>query len=71
MMDRLEKRREKWLEKLMETRKSKADWMIKVGGAGNESKILGEIQKLRDAILQLEGNDIVELEDSDEILLDD
>ena len=71
MMDRLEKRREKWLEKLMETRKSKADWMLKVGGAGNESKILGEIQKLRDAILQLEGNDIVELEDSDEILLDD
>ena len=71
MMDRLEKRRDKWLDKLMETRKSKADWMIKVGGAGNESKILGEIQKLRDAILQLEGNDIVELEDSDDILLDD
>lgn len=73
MMDRLEKRREKWLEKLMETRKSKADWMAKVGGTGNESKILGEIQKLRDAIMQLEGNEPIALDmpDEDEVLLDD
>ena len=32
MIDKLEKRREKWLDKLMETRKSKADWMAKIGG---------------------------------------
>jgi len=76
MLDRLERRREKWLEKLMETRKSKADWMIKVGGGGNESKILSEIQKLREALTQLEGVDAPQLtsveqeEEDDEILID-
>ena len=73
MLDRLEKRLEKWLEKLMETRKSKADWMLKVGGGQNESKILGEIQKLRDAIMQLEKSDEVISIDAqeEELLLDD
>jgi hypothetical protein len=73
MLDRLERRREKWLEKLMETRKSKADWMIKVGGGGNESKILSEITKLREALSQLEGVEapqLIEEDDDDEILID-
>lgn len=68
VVDKLEKRREKWLDKLMETRQAKAQWMLKVGGSQNESKILGEIQKLREAISKLE---IEEDENSDEILLDD
>ena len=73
MLDRLERRREKWLEKLMETRKSKADWMVKVGGGGNESKILSEITKLREALSQLEGVEapqLIEEDDDDEILID-
>ncbi len=73
MLDRLERRREKWLEKLMETRKSKADWMAKVGGGGNESKILSEITKLREALSQLEGVEapqLIEEDDDDEILID-
>lgn len=68
VVDKLEKRREKWLEKLMETRKAKAEWMLKVGGTNNESKILAEIQKLREAISNLE---IEEIDEDDTILLDD
>ena len=74
MMDRLEKRREKWLEKLMETRKAKADWAIKVGGPQSESRILAEISKLREAISTLEAEPVKELDytdDEEEILLKD
>ncbi len=74
MLDKLEKRREKWLEKLMETRKAKADWMHKMGTGNNESKILGEIQKLREAITHLETGDPIQIEaldDEDQLLLDD
>ena len=53
----------------METRQAKAQWMLKVGGSQNESKILAEIQKLREAISKL---DVEEVEiDEDRILLDD
>jgi len=69
VIDKLERRREKWLDKLMETRQAKAHWMLKVGGAQNESKILAEIQKLREAISKI---DVEELDVDDErILLDD
>lgn len=71
VLDKLEKRREKWLDKLMETRKAKADWMAKVGGGNQESKILAEIQKLRDAVLELEGDEPKILSaDDDQLLLD-
>jgi len=74
VLDKLEKRREKWLDKLMETRKAKADWMAKVGGGNQESRILTEIAKLRDAIVELEGAEepkVLEASTDDEILLDD
>ena len=75
MLDRLEKRREKWLDKLMETRKAKADWMAKVGGNQTESKILGEIQKLREAISTLDSDESISIltsdYDDDTLLLDD
>jgi hypothetical protein len=74
MLDKLERRREKWLDKLMETRKAKADWMVKVGSHQSESKILGEIQRLREAVLQLEEGNPLEIssenDDEEEILLD-
>tara|TARA_Y100000310_G_C20377086_1_gene666257 strand:- start:307 stop:759 length:453 start_codon:yes stop_codon:yes gene_type:complete len=71
VIDRVEKRREKWLDKLMETRKSKADWIMKVGNTHNESKILGEIRKLREAIGQLDIEEVDFEDDEDKILLDD
>ncbi len=46
-IDRIERRREKWLDKLMETRKAKADYAFKVGDIGKESKVLREIQAIR------------------------
>ena len=69
VIDKLERRREKWLDKLMETRQAKANWMLKVGGTQNESKILSEIQKLREAISNLDVEEIDE--NDDQILLDD
>lgn len=69
VVDKLEKRREKWLEKLMETRKAKAEWMLRVGGNQNESKILAEIQKLREALSNMDAEEVSE--DDDQILLDD
>lgn len=67
MIDRLERRRERWLERLMETRKSKADFMMKMGENQNNSKVLFEIQALRTALSSVE---IKELEDED-IYIDD
>jgi hypothetical protein len=68
LIDKLEKRRERWLEKLMETRKSKADFVSRLGNENQNSKVLGEIQKLREALLIAQENVIVV---KDEILLDD
>lgn len=68
MIERLEKRREKWLDKLMQTRKAKADWAAKMGHTNTDSKILGEIQALRQALTQMDTKLIT---DEEEILLGD
>ena len=39
MIDKLERRREKWLDKLMETRESKANFMAKMGESNNNSLV--------------------------------
>jgi hypothetical protein len=49
-IDKLERRREKWLDKLMETRKAKADWAAKMGNNQEESKILTEITEMRKVV---------------------
>lgn len=49
-IDKLERRREKWLDKLMETRKAKADWAHKMGNNQEESKILTEITEMRKVV---------------------
>lgn len=67
MIDKLEKRRERWLERLMETRKSKAEFMVKMGENQNNSKVLSEIQALREALSSVDAN----LIEDEEILLDD
>lgn len=66
MIDKLERRREKWLDKLMETRKSKSDFMLKVGETNNNSKVLQEISQLREALFAATTNEVVE-----EILIDE
>lgn len=66
MIDKLERRREKWLEKLMETRKAKSDFMLKVGETNNNSRVLQEISQLREALYS-----IADPDDPKEILLDD
>jgi hypothetical protein len=49
-IDRLERRREKWHDKLMETRKAKADWAAKMGNNQAESRVLNEITEMRNFI---------------------
>jgi hypothetical protein len=67
MIDRLERRRERWLERLMETRKSKADLMLKMGENRNNSKVLSEIQALREALSSVQ----IEEGDDEDIFIDD
>ena len=67
LIDRLEKRREKWLDKLMETRKARAEFISKMDDSTN-SKVLGEIQKLREALINNSESAIMI---GEEILLDD
>lgn len=68
VIDKLEKRREKWLDKLMETRKAKAEWIAKVGGGDDDSKVLSEIKQLREALMKMSLE--VSEEDSEDIYLD-
>lgn len=66
MIDKLEKRREKWLDKLIQTRKTKAEFMLKMGESNNNSRVLEEISRLREALYSIEAP-----EGAKEILLDD
>lgn len=50
MIDKLEKRRERWLDKLIETRKGKFTMATKLGAAQENSEILSEIRRLREVI---------------------
>lgn len=68
-LDKMEKRRQKYLDQLMETRQRKAEWMLRVGNTQQESKILSELKKLRETLKEIEKENL-EIEE-DEILLDD
>ena len=69
-LDKLEKRRQKYLDQLMETRQRKAEWMLRVGNVKEESKILNELKKLRETLKEIETENR-DIEDDEEILLDD
>jgi hypothetical protein len=74
MLDRLERRREKLLTSLLETRKAKSDWLLKLGDPQKEGKILSEIRTLREAVKELGVKEPLQLNDGDpvdDILLDD
>ncbi len=47
-VDKLERRREKWLDRLMETRKAKADWDLRLGSLTGDSPVLAEITRIRE-----------------------
>jgi hypothetical protein len=52
-IDVLERRREKLLDKLMETRKAKADWAAKMGNTSADSRMLTEITEMRAAVSRM------------------
>jgi hypothetical protein len=69
-MDRIEKRKMQWLDRLMQTRKSRAEFLERIG-KGQDSKIMDEIQKLRVAIEGLkEGDPVVMDVPAEEVLLE-
>ena len=65
MIEKLEKRRDKWIERLMESRKSKAEMLAKVGGVESNSKVLNEIEDLKKVLLEASS------QSTEELLLDD
>jgi hypothetical protein len=68
VIEQLEKRRERLIDKLMETRKAKTDLAIKLGQGTESNVLLEEIKKLRDAIEG--GANVVDAEYEDIELLD-
>ena len=71
MIAALERRRDRWITQLVESRKAKQEMAIKRSGGVTETKILDEIARLRNTITQLEyqpelkqitSNDDIEIE---------
>jgi hypothetical protein len=60
-LDRIENRRQKWIDRLMETRKAKADWAAKMGTQEEESELLLELRKIKDFMENM-GSQTLELE---------
>lgn len=72
VLDRLEKRRERLLERLMETRQAKANYDLKVGKTVEDSNVLKEIQAVRKALESAAQKSITGNEDEDQaIMVDD
>lgn len=66
MIEKLERRRERWLERLMETRESKAKFLSKMNENKNQSRVLEEISMLREALYTIDVTP-----SKQEILIDD
>ena len=66
MIEKLERRRERWLERLMETRESKAKFLSKLNENKNQSRVLEEISMLREALYTIDVTP-----SKQEILIDD
>lgn len=69
-IDRLEKRREKWLDKLLATRKAQIDAAAKMGGQKTESQVLNELQAVREALEGMQRH-VIEADEVLQIPLDD
>ena len=70
-LDKMEKRRERWLDKLLETRKAKIDAAHKLGNTQNDSKVLDELRDLKKALESVSMQAIAEAEEVVEVLIDD
>ncbi len=66
MIEKLERRRERWLERLMETRDAKAKFLAKMQDSKNSSRVLEEISMLREALYAIDVTS-----NSKEILIDE
>lgn len=66
MIEKLERRRERWLERLMETREAKAKFLSKMSENKNQSRVLEEISMLREALYAIDVTP-----SKQEILIDD
>lgn len=66
MIEKLEKRRERWLERLLETREAKAKLLTKMNENKNQSRVLEEISMLREALYSIDVSP-----SKQEILIDD
>lgn len=66
MIEKLERRRERWLERLMETREAKAKFLSKISENKNQSRVLEEISMLREALYAIDVTP-----SKQEILIDD
>lgn len=67
-IDRLERRRDRWLERLIETRQSKTQWAAKMGEHQVDSQILTELLSVKKHLEQLSTTEqqLVPLDDDDE-----
>ncbi len=54
MIDKLDRRKERWFERLMETRDSKAKFLSKLQQNNNQSRVLEEISMLREALYAID-----------------
>jgi hypothetical protein len=62
MIDKLEKRRVGWLDRLVETRKSKIELASKLGTKDTNSKLLNELHSLKEALEKAgKGDEVFEI----------
>lgn len=66
MIEKLERRKERWFERLVETRDSKAKLLTKLQENKNQSRVLEEIAMLREALYSIDATT-----SKKEILIDD
>jgi len=67
MIDKLERRRERWLDKLVETREAKAKMLARIQENNNNSRVLEEISMLRQALYEVDSKKLL----PKEILIDE
>jgi len=71
VIDKLEKRRESYIDKLNESRRAKMELAFKLGQGKDNSKVLEEVSKLREAISRIANGKTIEIPvDETEVFLE-
>lgn len=68
-IDKIESRRQRWLDRLLETRKAKAEWTVKMGITEEQDTMLLELRKIKDFMSEM-GSTVQEL-DAEWLPIDD